>query len=189
MSDPTGSSRAEQMHHLHRRAGWVIALGIIALLGGGVALGSVVMATAYAVTIVGIMMVVAGVTEVFAAFGTRTWDRFLFWLLLGLLYFFGGLICLFDPFRAATILTLALGAALIVAGILRIFLATQMRHGTPWGWVALSGVLSFLLGLVIVSHWPASSFYILGMLLGIDLIFIGGTWLAVGLALRRASAG
>jgi uncharacterized membrane protein HdeD (DUF308 family) len=40
-----------------------------------------------------------------------------------------------------------------------------------------------------VSHWPASSFYILGMLLGIDLIFIGGTWLAVGLALRRASAG
>ena len=41
---------------------------------------------------------------------------------------------------------------------------------------------------MIVAHWPASSFYVLGIFLGIDLIFIGITWLAVGLALRKAAS-
>ena len=65
------------------------------------------------------------------------------------------------------------------------FLAMQMKQGTPWGWVVFSGIASFLLGLMIVSHWPASSFFVLGLLLGIDLIFVGSGWIATGLALRR----
>jgi uncharacterized membrane protein HdeD (DUF308 family) len=186
-NDTAGHSLAEGIHHLRKSAGWIVAFGVISLIAGAVALGSVVMATAYAVYIVGFMMLVAGFAEIIAAFGTRGWGRFLFWLLLGVLYLFAGLVCLQNPFRAATILTLALGIALIATGLLRIFLATQMRHGTPWGWVVLSGILSFLLGLMIVSHWPASSFYVLGIFLGIDLIFIGGTWLAMGLALRKAA--
>ena len=64
-------------------------------------------------------------------------------------------------------------------------LPPKMKHGTPWGWVVFSGILSFLLGLMIVAKWPASSFYTLGIFLGIDLIFIGSGWLSVGLALRK----
>jgi uncharacterized membrane protein HdeD (DUF308 family) len=108
------------------------------------------------------------------------------WFLLGLLYAAAGLICLQNPFEAATFLTLLLGISLIVAGLVRVFLATRMKQGAPWGWVAFSGVVSFLLGLMIVAKWPASSFYVLGILLGVDLIFFGSTWLAVGLALRKA---
>ena len=78
-----------------------------------------------------------------------------------------------------------LGIALIVGGLVRIFLATQMKHGTPWGWVVFSGILSFLLGLMIVAKWPASSFYTLGIFLGIDLIFIGAAWVSMGLRLRK----
>jgi uncharacterized membrane protein HdeD (DUF308 family) len=109
------------------------------------------------------------------------------WLLLGLLYAAAGLICLQNPFEAATFLTLLLGISLIVGGLIRVFLATRMGAGTPWGWVAFSGVLSFLLGLMIVAKWPASSFYVLGILLGVDLIFVGSTWLTVGLALRKGT--
>ena len=108
-------------------------------------------------------------------------------VLLGLLYAAAGLICLQNPFEAATFLTLLLGISLIVGGLIRVFLATRMGAGTPWGWVALSGVLSFLLGLMIVAKWPASSFYVLGILLGVDLIFVGSTWLTVGLALRKGT--
>jgi uncharacterized membrane protein HdeD (DUF308 family) len=189
MSDRSASQPLiEGMRHLRGNAGWIIAFGIVALLAGIVALGSVVVATASAVYIVGFMMLVAGVAEIVAAFGARGWGRFLFWLLLGLLYLFAGFICLQNPFQAATLLTLMLGVALIATGVLRIFLATQMRHGTPWVWVVVSGIISLLLGLMIVSHWPASSFYVLGIFLGIDLIFIGSTWLAMGLALRRAAS-
>jgi len=186
MAEQTAShTLGEGIKALRAKSGWIIAFGVIALLAGIVALGSVVLATASAVLIVGIMMLVTGFSEIVAAFGVRSWGRFLFWLLLGALYVFAGVVCLQNPFQAATILTLMLGVALIVSGLLRIFLATQMRQGTPWGAVVFSGILSFLLGLIIVSHWPVSSFYVLGIFLGVDLIFIGATWLSMGFALRR----
>jgi uncharacterized membrane protein HdeD (DUF308 family) len=176
---------AEGLHALRAKWGWIVALGVISMIAGVVALGSVVMATESAVFIVGIMMLVVGVFEIFTAFGARGWGRFLLWLLLGAIYVFAGYICLQNPFQAAALLTLMLGIALIVGGLVRIFLATQMKHGTPWGWVVFSGIISFLLGLMIVARWPASSFYTLGIFLGIDLIFIGSGWLTVGLALRK----
>lgn len=177
---------AEGLQALRKNAGWIIALGIVAMVGGVIALGSVVFATASAVVIVGLMMLMAAATELIAAFNAKDWSHRILWLLLGLLYAAAGLICLQNPFEAATFLTLFLGVALIVGGLIRLFLATRMKQGTPWGWVAFSGVVSFLLGLMIVAKWPASSFYVLGILLGVDLIFFGSTWLAVGLALRKA---
>jgi len=176
---------AEGLQALKKSSGWIIALGIVAMLGGVIALGSVVFATASAVVIVGFMMLMAAAAELVAAFNAKDWSHRVLWLLLGLLYAAAGLICLQNPFEAATFLTLFLGVSLIVAGLVRIFLATRMKQGTPWGWVAFSGVVSFLLGLMIVAKWPASSFYVLGILLGVDLIFFGSTWLAVGLALKK----
>ena len=190
MSMPGGTAPhtlSEGLKVLRKSSGWIIALGIVAMIGGVIALGSVVMATASAVVIVGFMMLMAAAAELVAAFNAKDWSHRLIWLLLGLLYAAAGLICLQNPFEAATFLTLLLGVSLIVAGLVRVFLATRMGQGTPWGWVAFSGVISFLLGLMIVAKWPASSFYVLGIFLGIDLIFMGSTWLAVGLALRKTS--
>jgi uncharacterized membrane protein HdeD (DUF308 family) len=66
------------------------------------------------------------------------------------------------------------------------FLAWHMREaGKPWGWVVASGIITLLLGLIIVAKWPVSSVYTLGIFLGIDLIFIGSGWLTIGLALRK----
>ena len=190
MSMPSGTephTLAAGLKVLRKSSGWIIALGIVAMIGGVIALGSVVMATASAVVIVGFMMLMAAAAELVAAFNAKDWSHRILWLLLGALYVFAGLVCLQNPFEAATLLTLMLGIALIVGGLLRIFLATQMKQGTPWVWVVISGVITFLLGLMIVAKWPASSFYVLGIFLGIDLIFIGSTWLAVGLALRKAA--
>ena len=54
-------------------------------------------------------------------------------------------------------------------------------------WVVLSGVVTLLLGLIILNHWPVSSLYILGLLLGIDLLFAGASWIGMGLSLRKAA--
>jgi len=188
MSDNTGPhapAPADEIKVLRAKWGWIFALGVISVVAGVLALGSVVVATEAAVMIVGVMMLAAGFAEIVAAFGVRDWCHFLFWMLLGVFYSLAGFVCLADPFEGATILTLMLGILLAIIGLLRIYLSTLMQHGTPWGWVAFSGVLSFLVGLMIIGGWPSSNFFVLGLLLGMDLIYLGTTWAAVGLALKH----
>jgi uncharacterized membrane protein HdeD (DUF308 family) len=182
-------SLGEGLRALHAKWGWIVALGIISMIAGVIALGSVVWATAWAVLIIGVMLVMEGVSEIIAAFNVKSWGKFAFWMLLGLLYVAAGIICFWRPFEAATILTLFLGAALVVGGVVRMFLAWHMREaGKPWGWVVISGIISLLLGLIIIAKWPYSSFYTLGIFMGVDLLFIGSGWLAMGLALKRRPA-
>ena len=182
-TQPFASSSA--LEPLRAKRGWIIALGIVYLIAGLVALGSIVLATIVSVFVVGIMMLIAGVAEVFHAFQIKTWGRFLLWLLLGALYIIAGFLTFENPLLAAALLTLLLGVSLIVSGIMRIVLAFSMKEGMPWIWVVVSGAITLLLGLIILAHWPVSSLYILGLFLGIDLIFAGAGWLAVGFGLAR----
>ena len=170
---------------LRAKRGWIVALGIVYVIAGLIALGSIVMATIATVFVVGIMMLIAGVAEVFHAFQIKTWGSFLLWLLLGALYIVAGLLTFENPLLAAALLTLLLGVALIASGIMRIVLAFSMKEGMPWIWVVVSGVITLLLGLIILAHWPVSSLYNLGLFLGIDLIFAGAGWIAVGFGLGR----
>ena len=186
---PLPPNLAEGLKVLRAKWGWIVALGVVFLLAGFVALGSAVAATASAVMIIGIMMIMGGAAEIAAAFSVKGWGKFAVWMLLGLLYVGAGIIALMNPFAAATILTLMLGAALVAGGVLRIFLAFSMKSaGKPWGWVVLSGLVTLLLGVMIIAKWPASSFFVLGMFLGIDLIFIGSGWVTMGLALKNRTA-
>jgi uncharacterized membrane protein HdeD (DUF308 family) len=188
-SDSGPHSLGEGIRVLRAKWGWIVALGVIFMIAGVIALGCVAAATASAVLIVGIMMIMAGVTEIIAAFNVKSWGKFAVWMLLGALYVAAGIIAILNPFAAATILTLFLGVALVMGGVVRMFLAWNMREaGKPWGWVVISGILSLLLGAIIIAHWPVSSFFTLGIFLGIDLIFIGSGWVSMGLALKQRPA-
>ena len=188
-NSPLPPNLAEGLKVLRAKWGWIVALGVVFLIAGFVALGSAVAATASAVMIVGIMMIMGGVAEIVAAFSVKGWGKFVVWMLLGLLYVGAGVIAIGNPFAAATILTLMLGAALVAGGVLRIFLAFSMKSaGKPCGCVVLSGLVTLLLGIMIIAKWPASSFFVLGIFLGIDLIFIGSGWVTMGLALENRPA-
>jgi len=173
---------------LRAKSGWIVALGVVYLIAGFIALGSVAMATVASVYFVGIMMILAGVVEIAHAFQVKSWGKFVLWLLLGVLYVVAGFAAFENPLLAAAVLTLVLGVALVVSGIMRIILAFGMKEGMPWMWIVLSGVITLLLGLIILSHWPVSSVYVLGLFLGIDLVFAGVGWIALGLGLRRPRA-
>ena len=92
-----------------------------------------------------------------------------------------------NPLLTAVWLTLILGAALVASGVMRVFLGFNMKGGTPWGWVVASGLITLLLGVIILIHWPVSSLYVLGIFLGVDLVFAGATWIGLGLGLRQAA--
>jgi uncharacterized membrane protein HdeD (DUF308 family) len=170
---------------LRAKSGWIVALGVVYVIAGLIALGSVVFATVVTVFVVGVMMLLSGVAEVISAFQIKTWGKFLLWVLLGLLYIVAGFLTFENPLLAAAVLTLLLGCALLVSGVMRIILAFSMKQEMPWVWVAISGVVTFLLGLIILAHWPVSGLYILGVFLGIDLIFAGLGWIGIGLGLKR----
>lgn len=192
MSSTTDVSRATgatpELAPLRAKSGWIVALGVVYLIAGFIALGSVALATVASVFFVGIMMILAGVAEIVNAFQVKSWGKFVLWLLLGVLYVVAGVAAFENPLFAAAILTLVLGVALVVSGIMRIVLAFGMKEGMPWMWIVLSGVITLLLGAIILAHWPVSSVYVLGLFLGIDLVFAGVGWIGLGLGLRRRQA-
>ena len=179
---------ASEIAPLRAKWGWIVTLGAVYVIAGLIALGSVVMATVASVLVVGVAMIVAGIAEVINAFQLKSWGKFLLWALLGVLYIIAGFVTFENPLLAAALLTLVLGASLVASGIMRIILAFSMKRETPWIWVALSGIVTLLLGSLILAHWPINSVYILGLFLGIDLIVAGASWIGIGLGLRRGQA-
>jgi uncharacterized membrane protein HdeD (DUF308 family) len=177
-------SASTELAPLRAKWGWILTLGIIYVIVGLIALGSVVMATVASVFVVGIMMVIGGIAEVISAFQVKSWGKFVLWLLLGALYIVAGVVTFQNPLLAGAILTLMLGVTLSVSGIMRIVLAFGMKEGMPWVWVIVSGIVTLLLGLVILWHWPVSGLYILGIFLGVDLVITGASWIGVALGLN-----
>jgi uncharacterized membrane protein HdeD (DUF308 family) len=104
-------------------------------------------------------------------------------LLVAVLYFIAGVLVIEHPGRSLAGLTLVIAAVLFVEGILRVVVAlTERFHG--WGWVLLNGVISLALGVMIWRQWPESSLWVIGLFVGIDLLFNGWSLIMLALALR-----
>ncbi len=169
------------------RANWVwfVALGALLALAGVVALGSLVAATLVTVTVVGLMLIVGGAIEILHGLRAQAWGRFVWGMLSGALYILCGIFAIVDPLLASAAITLLVGLALIVGGAVRIVLGIELRHTESWVWVVLGGLVTLLCGVLIASRWPFSSLWVIGALLGVNLIIHGATWIQFGLMLRR----
>ncbi len=118
---------------LHAKWGWIVALGVVYLVTGFIALGSMVMATVASVLVVGAMMIVAGFTEIIGAFQMKSWGKFVIWALLGVLYIIAGFLTFENPLFAAALLTLFLGASLLASGAVQAVSRLQHEARKPVG--------------------------------------------------------
>jgi uncharacterized membrane protein HdeD (DUF308 family) len=151
---------------------------------GGAALVLVVSATIASVYTIAVFMIVAGAAEIATGLGAKTWRRFVTWIIAGLAYIVVAVFALAQPLIAAAFFTLLLGAGMIATGVVRIYLGSHL--GAPLrGPILFAAALTALFGVLIVAGWPANSFAILGVLLGLDLAFWGVAWIWFGLRLRR----
>ncbi len=180
-----GASVAGYLTALRAKWGWFVALGLLMLVAGVIVLGNTALGTVVSVLFIGTVMAISGVAQVFHAFQVKGWGAFAFWLLDGLLYLAAGVVAFAEPLLAAAVLTLLIGAALLVGGIFRLVAAFQMRPAANWGWIAASAVLTVLLGLLIIAGWPVSGLWVLGLFLGVDLVFNGPAVLMLGLRLKK----
>jgi len=173
-------------HDLHALRGnwlWFVALGVALIVLGFIALGSVVTASLATAVAIGVLMLVGGAAEILGAFWCRGWSGFFFHLLSGVLSVVVGVLFLRAPVGALLALTLLLSCLLMVEGVFKIVAAVSYRFAA-WGWPLVSGVIDVILGVMIWQGWPASALWVIGMFLGISLVFRGFDWIALGLALR-----
>ncbi len=165
---------------------WFLIFGIALIILGTIAIGSAELMTMVSVIFLGWLLIFGGVFEIIHGFARRAWGGFFINLMGGLLYAVTGLLMIMHPGIAAVTLTLMIAMLLIVAGTFRLFVAfsTSIHHR---GWLILNGIISLFLGFCIMSSWPASGLSIIGLFIGIDMIFDG--WTEVMLALSVGGDG
>ena len=173
------------LNMIHSRWAWFVAFGAITALFGLLALSMVVLSTVASVVLIGAFMIIAGGIEIGLGLSAKAWGWKAIWIFVGFVYILSGAFALAQPLVAATIFTLMIGAALLATGAMRIIAGVQMHQG-PKALVVIAGVITTLLGVLILAGWPASSLVVLGTFLGIDLLIYGLTWITFGLRLRNS---
>lgn len=161
-----------------------LLLGIVFVFAGLYMLGDMVRATVVSAFVIGVLLLVAGVAEVIQAFSAPHWRGFLLRLLIGALYLVAGVVLIYDPLAASVFLTLIFGFSLIATGVVRLVQAIMYWNWSGW-LLFFSGLVGILAGLVILAKWPISGLWVLGLLVGFDLVVHGIWWLSLGLGLRK----
>lgn len=173
---------------VRRASGWSIALGVLMIIAGFLAVGLEPMVTGVIVVyIVAWTAIFSGGAQLFYAFSHDAKHR---WLeaLLGIIYIIAGIYLLMHPLGGLLAITLLLACFLLVYGVFAIVLAFRMRPAPGWGWVLFDAIITVLLGALIYVHWPLNADWVIGTLFGISLIVSGFTRLMLSLAVRRLAA-
>lgn len=182
---PAGS--ADESRRLRPHWPWFLALGVGMIALGTFAIGWACTATitVAATWLFGILLLASGIGEIINSFWAGRWRGMLLHLLVGALYTVAGIIIIDQPVEAAISLTLIIAIFLIVGGVFRMVFAISERF-QGWGWVLLNGAVSLMLGMLIYRQWPLSGLWVIGLFVGIDLIFNGLGWVMLATGLKRA---
>ena len=175
------------MAHLHKSSFWLLVMGGLLIVVGLVAISASFIATLATVVMLGFLLMIGGAVEIVDAFLGRGWRGFWLHLLTGILYLVLGFLMVQRPLATAAIFTLMLAAALFVGGLFRIIVALSERF-YGWGWVLLNGIITLVLGILIWREWPEAAFWVIGLFVGIDMLFDGWSLVITALTSRAISA-
>jgi uncharacterized membrane protein HdeD (DUF308 family) len=181
------SAIAAELDAVHRNWGWLLAWGVLLLVSGLVALTYPIAATVVSVQVFGVLLLIAAGGQLAAAFHSRGWGGVLVAILVGFLYFVGGVILLERPLGGAIVYTVFIAMLLFAVGIVRIASAMVNRF-SGWGWTVISGIMSVLLAVLIWQDFPENALWVIGLFVGIDLIFAGVSWIMLALAAKGLPA-
>jgi uncharacterized membrane protein HdeD (DUF308 family) len=174
---------------LRRHWGWLLAVGILSVILGTIGLGMTWMLTLASVLYFGFLLIVIGIVQVVQSFKCSGWKSTVLHVLIALLYLVAGIVVVSRPLLASLTLTWMIGFLLLAVGVMRIVVGVQHRGTSGWVGGVLGGVITLLLGLMILVRWPSSALWVIGLFLAIELIVNGWTQILVALAARRAGAG
>jgi uncharacterized membrane protein HdeD (DUF308 family) len=165
--------------------GWYMAVGVALIVVGVLAIFSEAAATFASITVLGAFIFIAGIMQIAGAFATRGAGHVILLLLVGVLDIIVGLMLWQHPVAGALTITLLLAALLVFGGIFRFVSALWLRF-PQYGMAAVSGVITFILGVLLWAQWPSSGLWFIGFAVGLNFIFVGLAWSSMALKLKAA---
>jgi uncharacterized membrane protein HdeD (DUF308 family) len=166
---------------------WSIVLGVLFVVFGVLAIAEPFMAAIALNTFVAWLLIFVGIVHLIAAFHGHVGWGLLWKVLVGLAYIFFGGYLLVHPLTGVAALTLLLAILFLVEGVLDLLLWWKSRGIQGSFWILVDGLVTLLLGGMIYVHWPSSSVWALGTLLGVGFIFSGISRIMMSLAVRKVA--
>ncbi len=173
-----------ELHHVRSHWCWFLLLGCLFLACGMLALTFPFVAARAAISVLSIILLVAGVATIIGSFWTGKWGGFLVHVLVGMLYLAAGLVVSERPLVSIFMVTLYVAVSFMVMGVFRVIAALTVRFPQR-GWTLLNGAVTFVVGLAIYRHLPIDAVWVVGLLVGLELIFSGWAWIMLSLEIRR----
>ena len=165
---------------------WPIFLtaGILLVILGILAITFASWTTIFTVKLLGFLLVIGGIFQIINGFHARKWTGVSLSILLAVLSIVVGAICIFKPIVGAISLTLLFAAFFFVGGLFRM-VSSLMYQFDHWGLMFLNGLVSFILGILIVMEWPVTALWLIGLFVGIDMLLSGWSWIFLSLAAKK----
>ncbi len=171
---------------IKKSTGWIIALSIVLIVLGILAIIMPGFASAFFTAGLGWIALISGVVMIVQSFVSKPVRGFWLNLVVGILYAIAGIYILFNLGAALLGLTLAFGILFIAEGIYTIIMGFTNRAGHRMSWlVVLNGVITLILGILVLNRFPFSAIWLIGLYVGISLLFSGVSLLAAALAVRK----
>jgi uncharacterized membrane protein HdeD (DUF308 family) len=168
--------------------GWSIALSVLMILTGVLAIMIPPVAGIAVLIVVAWLLMFSGAAHLVFAWHTRTAGGMVWELLLGILYILVGVYALLNPVAGLASLTLVLAIYLFMEAVLELILSFRLRPLAGSNWLLIDGIITLILAVLIWRSWPSSSEWVIGTLVGISMLFSGAARLSLSLAARRAVA-
>jgi uncharacterized membrane protein HdeD (DUF308 family) len=165
--------------------GVLIALGVLFIILGAIGVAGQAMFSFVTMNVLGAFLIVGGVLQFAHAIKSHGWKSVTIQVVLAILYIATGLYTWIYPIPALEAITLWLAAIFFITGFLRLWSAFQHRHFGEWFWLVLSAAISILMGVLIMNSYPASSLWLPGLLIAIELLLQGWSMLFLGFAARK----
>ncbi|MEJ2310022.1 MAG: DUF308 domain-containing protein [Gammaproteobacteria bacterium] len=160
-------------------------LGIAMLILGFIAVMAPAVAGTWVVYIIGAVLLVTGITQIYSGSRAEGWSAKVVPLILGVITTLAGIGVLGNPILGLGTLTLLLVIFFVAEGIWKIIASLRYRPAEGWFWLLASGAISLVLGLMIWNQWPVSGLWAVGILVGVNLITTGVSLIVLASAIKQ----
>jgi len=170
------------METIREHKGLFIFESILFILLGAAAIAIPGLFTLSVEFLMGALFVIAGVVQLYRTFTVTggAGEKFST-LLSGIIYLVVGVLLFAFPKVGVLSLTMLLAILFFVQGILQVFWGFTSKHLKNWGWWVFSGLISLALAIIIWAGWPGTAVWVIGLLVGINLLFYGFSLLFITL--------